>query len=164
MYNNIETLPDLPSAAPVHLRHYHVINTMIWVISQDDHHATRLSSCTHHSQTKHAHTVGVSPKIVSCNSSYGCFVLGVTPLVWCQGMRVSSWGSGRWCHLRRGGGGLTKTDSTIMGLGVLAKPRMAHASGMRCNVLWPVLPSFLCALSCGLTITGPTEVLQYNMF
>jgi hypothetical protein len=55
MYNNIETLPDLPSAAPVHLRHYHVINTMIWVISQDDHHAIRLSSCTHHSPAKHAH-------------------------------------------------------------------------------------------------------------
>ena len=34
------------------------------------------------------------------------------------------------------GDGLTKTDSTIMGLGVLAKPRMTHASGMRCNVLY----------------------------
>ena len=79
-------------------------------------------------------TVGVSPKIVGCNSSYGCFVLGVTPLVWCQGMRASSWGSGRWCHLRRGGGGLTKTDSTIMGLGVLAKPRMAHAISRDCLI------------------------------
>ena len=39
--------PSLPPASPVHLGSCHRVNNMIWVMLQDDHPESRLSSCTH---------------------------------------------------------------------------------------------------------------------